>query len=121
MKAELDRLSRNRFQIETLVYAAERGDLSGAHNPALEEWLGKLRDAADEADNVLDELEYRRLKEEADEGKGKQVKRIGKFAVRAAQQDDVLNRLREVVKTFDSLVTDLGTLAQVIISSWFLI
>ncbi|KAF3339446.1 Disease resistance protein RGA2 [Carex littledalei] len=116
MKAELDRLSKFRPQIETLVYAAERGDLRGDHNPALEEWLGQLRDAVEEADNVLDELEYRHLKEEAEEGRGKWTNTIVKFAVRAAQQDDVLKRLREVVKTFDNLVAGLGTFAQVL--SW---
>ncbi|XP_078156841.1 putative disease resistance protein RGA3 [Carex rostrata] len=114
MKVELDRLSESQPKIETLVYAAERGDLQRAHNPALEEWLGKLRDAVEEANNVLDELEYWHLNEEADDGKGKSVKTIGKIAVRAAQQDDVLKRLTAVVKTFDKLVAGLGTLAQVL-------
>ncbi|XP_078156843.1 disease resistance protein RGA2-like [Carex rostrata] len=116
MKAELDSLSESRPQIETLIYAAESGRLQGADNPGLEKWLSKLRDAVEEADNVLDELEYQRLKEEADEGKGKSMKTIRKFVVRAAHQDDVLKRLRAVVKTFDKLVAGNSTFVQVL--SW---
>ncbi|KAF3339445.1 putative disease resistance protein RGA3 [Carex littledalei] len=114
MKAELDSLSESRPQIETLIYAAESGHLRGADNPGLEKWLGKLRDAVEEADNVLDELEYQHLKEEADESMGKSMKTIGKFVVRAAQQDDVLKRLRTVVKTFDKLVAGNSTFVQVL-------
>ncbi|KAJ1700599.1 hypothetical protein LUZ63_000378 [Rhynchospora breviuscula] len=105
MKAELDRLQRFRPQIEALVYAAERGDLPIDRNPPLKEWLGQLRDAVEEADNVLDELEYRHLKEE---------KMIVKFVKRVSQQDDLLKRLREIVKTFNDLVTGLDTFAQVL-------
>ncbi|XP_078156842.1 putative disease resistance protein RGA3 [Carex rostrata] len=117
MKDEVKRLSDSQLQVMTLVYAAERGDLQGDPNPALVEWLGKLRDAVEDADNVLDELEYQRLEEEADEPPAKKLlKRIAKFGVRAVQQDDVLKRLREVVKTFDELVAGLGTFTQVL--SW---
>jgi Rx N-terminal domain len=119
MKDELDRLSLYQLQIMTLVYAAEEGKLNLAQNPALEQWLEKLRDAVEEADNVFDELEYQHLKEEAD-GAVKWAKKIKKFTVRAIQKDDVLKRLREVVKTFDNLVTGLAIFTQIQVSVNFL-
>ncbi|KAJ4801694.1 Disease resistance protein RGA2 [Rhynchospora pubera] len=105
MKDKLERLERLQPQVETLVYAAESGNLPEEHNPALDRWLGQLQDAVEEADNVLDELEYRHLK-----GENKMVN----FVKQATQQDDVLKRLRKVVKTFDDLVAGLGTFAQVL-------
>ncbi|KAJ1701454.1 hypothetical protein LUZ63_001233 [Rhynchospora breviuscula] len=107
MKDKLRRLARFRPQIETLVYAAERGDIRRARNLPLEDWLGQLRDALEEADNLLDEMDSRPLK-------GKKV--IVKCFKRLGQHDGRLRRLRQVVKTFDDLVSGLGIFAQVLTS-----
>ncbi|KAJ3704989.1 hypothetical protein LUZ61_008694 [Rhynchospora tenuis] len=103
MKADLERLVRFQPQIETLIYMAERAHLPRDPNLPLYKWLAQLQDAVEEADNVLDELEYRQLKGE---------NMVVKFALRAIKQDDLLKRLREVVKTFNDLVTGLDTFAQ---------
>ncbi|KAJ3704987.1 hypothetical protein LUZ61_008692 [Rhynchospora tenuis] len=105
MKADLDRLVRFQPQIENIIYLAERSHLPRDPNPPLYKWLARLQDAVEEADNVLDELEYRQLKGE---------NKIVKFALRAAKQDDLLKRLREVVKVFNDLVTGLDTFTQVL-------
>ncbi|KAJ3704986.1 hypothetical protein LUZ61_008691 [Rhynchospora tenuis] len=108
MKADLDRLASFQPQIENIIYMAERGHLPRDPNLPIYKWLAQLQDAVEEADNVLDELEYRHLKGE---------KKIVKLASRAAQQDDLLKRLMEIVKTFNDLVTGLDTFAQVL--RWF--
>ncbi|KAJ4761012.1 NBS-LRR-like resistance protein [Rhynchospora pubera] len=108
MKADLDHLVRFEPQIENIIYMAERAHLPRDPNLPLYKWLAKLQDAVEDADNVLDELEYHRLKDE---------KMIVKFVKRAAQQDDLLKRLREILKNFNDLVTGLDTFAQVL--RWF--
>ncbi|KAJ4761010.1 Disease resistance protein RGA2 [Rhynchospora pubera] len=103
MKADLERLARFQPQIETLIYMAERAIPRDEPDLPLYRWLGQLQDAVEDADNLLDELEYRQLKGE---------NKILRFALRVAKQDDLLKRLKEVVKTFNDLVTGLGTFAQ---------
>ncbi|KAJ4801693.1 Disease resistance protein RGA2 [Rhynchospora pubera] len=104
-QSELDRLARYQPQIQTLIYKAERSHLPRDPNHPLYKWLGQLQDAVEDADNLLDEFEYRHLKKE---------KKILKFALRAAPHDDLLRRLREVVKTFNDIATGLDTFAQVL-------
>ncbi|KAI0513506.1 hypothetical protein KFK09_009530 [Dendrobium nobile] len=57
MKKELERLRENHPKIQAVVYAANRAQICD-HNPDLKKWICQLRDAIDEADDVLDQLKY---------------------------------------------------------------
>ncbi|KAJ4760214.1 Disease resistance protein RGA2 [Rhynchospora pubera] len=114
IKDKLRRLSHNRSKIETLVYAAERGNIHSIDNLPLENWMGHLRDALEEADNVLDEMEIQPLREEMENRHLKGMKKkIVKFVKRAAKQNDLVKMLKQVVKIFYDLVSGLDTFAQV--------
>ncbi|XP_020269342.1 uncharacterized protein LOC109844634 [Asparagus officinalis] len=63
MKVELERLNDALPRIQAVVEMAESGqqEIKGGVN----EWLWQLKDALDEADNVLDELDYLKLQKQA--------------------------------------------------------
>ncbi|KAI0498834.1 hypothetical protein KFK09_019729 [Dendrobium nobile] len=63
MKEELERLRENHPKIQTVVFAANQAQISD-QNPGLNEWIWQLRDALDEVNDVLDELEYMKHKEQ---------------------------------------------------------
>ncbi|KAH0461094.1 hypothetical protein IEQ34_008669 [Dendrobium chrysotoxum] len=63
MKKELESLRENHPKIQAVVFAANQAQISD-QNPALNKWIWQLRDAIDEADDVLDELEYMKHKEQ---------------------------------------------------------
>ncbi|KAH0458039.1 hypothetical protein IEQ34_013354 [Dendrobium chrysotoxum] len=65
MKEELERLRENHSKIQAVVFASSQAHIRD-HNPALNKWLWQLRDAIDEADDVLDELEYMKYKKITD-------------------------------------------------------
>ncbi|KAI0514069.1 hypothetical protein KFK09_010103 [Dendrobium nobile] len=67
MKKELKRLRENHPKIEAVVdFAVNKVQISD-QNPALNEWIWQLRDALDEINDVLDELEYMKLKHQLSE------------------------------------------------------
>ncbi|KAH0463018.1 hypothetical protein IEQ34_007600 [Dendrobium chrysotoxum] len=61
MKEELERLRENHPMIQAVVDFASGQEQIRDQNLALNEWLWQLRDAIDEADDVLDDLEYMKL------------------------------------------------------------
>ncbi|KAI0503757.1 hypothetical protein KFK09_014698 [Dendrobium nobile] len=61
MKEELERLRENHPKIQAVVFAANQAQIS---DPALNKWIWQLRDAIDEADDVIDEFEYMKHKEQ---------------------------------------------------------
>ncbi|KAL0920682.1 hypothetical protein M5K25_009841 [Dendrobium thyrsiflorum] len=63
MKKELERLRENHPKIQAVVFAANQAQISD-QNPALNRWIWQLRDAIDEADDVLDEFEYMKHKQQ---------------------------------------------------------
>uniref|UniRef100_A0A6V7QWU2 Disease resistance N-terminal domain-containing protein n=1 Tax=Ananas comosus var. bracteatus TaxID=296719 RepID=A0A6V7QWU2_ANACO len=64
MRAELDRLEKARPLIEAVAHAAENGDIQ-VESPPLLQWLQRLKDAVEDADSLLDELELHKLQEQA--------------------------------------------------------
>lgn len=115
MKCKLKKLDESRAQIETLVFAAERGTVE--LSPGLQSWLWQLRDAVEAADSVLDEIEYRRLRDEVtgEEKAASSAKRkVLSFARRAVKADPAMQSLQEVVTMFDGVLAGLGTFAQVV-------
>ncbi|PKU62763.1 hypothetical protein MA16_Dca029148 [Dendrobium catenatum] len=63
MKEELARLQENHPKIQAVVFAANQAQISD-QNPGLNELIWQLRDALDEVNDVLDELEYMKHKEQ---------------------------------------------------------
>ncbi|PKU68932.1 hypothetical protein MA16_Dca002200 [Dendrobium catenatum] len=63
MKKELERLRENHPKIQAVAFAAKQAQISD-QNPAFNKWIWQLRDAIDEADDVLDEFEYTKHKEQ---------------------------------------------------------
>ncbi|KAH0469691.1 hypothetical protein IEQ34_001249 [Dendrobium chrysotoxum] len=63
MKKELESLRQNQPKIQAVVFAANQAQISD-QNPGLNEWIWQLRDALDEVNDVLDELEYMKHKEQ---------------------------------------------------------
>ncbi|KAH0463487.1 hypothetical protein IEQ34_008069 [Dendrobium chrysotoxum] len=63
MKKELERLRENHPKIQADVFAAYQAQINDK-NRALNKWIWQLRDAIDEADDVLDEIEYMKHKQQ---------------------------------------------------------
>ncbi|KAH0463033.1 hypothetical protein IEQ34_007615 [Dendrobium chrysotoxum] len=63
MKKELERLREYHPKIQAVVFAANQAQIRD-QNPALNKWIWQLRDAIDEANDVLDEFEYMKHKEQ---------------------------------------------------------
>ncbi|XP_020098659.1 disease resistance protein RGA2-like [Ananas comosus] len=61
MQDELERLQHTLPQVQAVLTAVEGGAPVMVQNKALETWLWQLRDAVENAEDVLDELEYYEL------------------------------------------------------------
>ncbi|KAI0514053.1 hypothetical protein KFK09_010087 [Dendrobium nobile] len=127
MKKELKRLRGNHPKIEAVVdFAVNKVQISD-QNPALNEWIWQLRDALDEINDVLDELEYMKLKHQLSENteqakliKNKKLrkvrsmmksmkKRLVKIVKRALKRDPNLKRLEKAVQKLDQVSADVTT------------
>ncbi|KAI0514008.1 hypothetical protein KFK09_010041 [Dendrobium nobile] len=118
MKEELERLRENHPKIQAVVNFASSQEQIRDRNPALNEWLWQLRDAIDEADDVLDDLEYMKLEKElTKDEKQRKVrsimksinKRLVKIAKRALKIDPNLKKLKAVVQKLDIVSTTVDT------------
>ncbi|XP_020270612.1 putative disease resistance RPP13-like protein 1 [Asparagus officinalis] len=126
MKDELQRLNDAVPRILAVVEMAESGqqEITGA----LKKWLWQLKDALDEAENVLDELDYLKLQKQV-EGKASEHEKAsgskehgysGRGKVRgflsestrkvgeAFKSDPTLERLRGAVKRLDEVAAGVG-------------
>ncbi|KAL0920595.1 hypothetical protein M5K25_009740 [Dendrobium thyrsiflorum] len=117
MKEELERLQKNHPKIQAVVRFASSQDRQHIRdqNPALNGWLWQLRDVIDEADDVLDDLEYMNLENQLTKNKMKRKvrfimksinKRLVKIGKRALKIDPNLKRLEEVVQKLDKVSAD---------------
>ncbi|KAF0894924.1 hypothetical protein E2562_004924 [Oryza meyeriana var. granulata] len=64
MEAVKDRLSLRFNQIQAVYDAVDRQQING-QSDALDKWLWRFRDAVKGAEDVLDEIDYYKLEEEA--------------------------------------------------------
>ncbi|XP_020688066.1 disease resistance protein RGA2-like [Dendrobium catenatum] len=122
MKKELESLRENHPKIQAVVFAANKAQISD-QNPALNKWIWQLRNAIDEADDVLDEFEYMKHKEQltknTEETKKRKVtsflfesaRKILRIGERGLQRDPNLNlkRLEEAVQKLDKVSADVTT------------
>ncbi|KAI0503719.1 hypothetical protein KFK09_014658 [Dendrobium nobile] len=126
MKEELERLRENHPKIQAVVFAANQAQIS---DPALNKWIWQLRDAIDEADDVLDEFEYMKHKEQLIKNTEETKKRkfmsflfespskILKIGERVLKRDPNLKRLEEAVQKLDKVSADVTTFLHLLDSS----
>ncbi|KAH0461640.1 hypothetical protein IEQ34_009215 [Dendrobium chrysotoxum] len=124
MKKELESLRENIPKIKAVVFAANQAQITD-QNPALNKWICQLRDAVDEADDVLDEFEYMKHKEQLTKNMEETEKRtasssnasfliesaskIRKVGERALKIDPNLKKLEEVVQKLDKVSAGVST------------
>ncbi|XP_020696650.1 disease resistance protein RGA2-like, partial [Dendrobium catenatum] len=114
MKEELESLRQNHPKIQAVVFAANQAQISDQNHP-INKWIWQLRDAVDEADDVLDDFEYMKHKEqltknmeETDQKRTanasfliESASKIRKVGERALKIDPNLKRLEEIVQKLD--------------------
>ncbi|KAI0513504.1 hypothetical protein KFK09_009528 [Dendrobium nobile] len=114
MKEELEKLKENLPQIQAVVHFASSQEQITEQNPALNKWLWQLRDAIDDAYDVVDELEYMELQEQVSKNKKlrrvrsimkSMRKRLVKIGKRALKIDPTLKRLEEAVQKLHKVST----------------
>ncbi|KAI0514059.1 hypothetical protein KFK09_010093 [Dendrobium nobile] len=119
MKNELERLRENHPKIQAVVnFAVNKVQISD-QSPALNKWLWQLRDAIDEADDVLDEFEYMKHQEQllqnTEETKKRKflpsflyesARKILKVGERVLKIDPNLRKLEEAVQKLDKVSAD---------------
>ncbi|KAH0461877.1 hypothetical protein IEQ34_009452 [Dendrobium chrysotoxum] len=120
MKKELERLRENHPKIQAVIFAANQAQINDK-NRALNKWIWKLRDAIDEADDVLDEFECMKHKQQlpknTEEIKIRKFmsflfespRKILKIGERVLRRDPNLKRLEEAVQKLDEVSADVTT------------
>ncbi|XP_020110226.1 disease resistance protein RGA2-like isoform X2 [Ananas comosus] len=110
MQDEIQRLRQAFPRIRAILTFVEEGQtVTTKQNEGLDAWLWQLRDAVDQAEDVLDEMEYYELEKAVKAGDNKvrqgtelNLKRkFTEFANNIFGNDDTLTRLRGAVKALD--------------------
>ncbi|XP_078169994.1 disease resistance protein RGA2-like [Carex rostrata] len=121
--------------IQEVVKTVDQG-LIREENPALEKWLWQLRDAVDQADDVMDEMKYNYEKEKVESEKNKFNKRLKVEAEEnmvnkrlkveaitnhfrtifsgAVDEDPFLKRLKKAVKAIEEVAADVGLFSMLV-------
>ncbi|KAL0921664.1 hypothetical protein M5K25_008761 [Dendrobium thyrsiflorum] len=119
MKEELERLRENHPKIQAVVSVANQAQLNDK-NGDLNKWIWQLRDAIDEAVDVLDDFEYTKHKEQLTKNTEETKKRkfpsfiseipskLIKIGKRALKIDPNLKRLEEAVQKLDKVSADVS-------------
>ncbi|XP_020584326.1 putative disease resistance protein RGA1 [Phalaenopsis equestris] len=123
LKKELKKLQDLHPKIKALVAASSRLEMMG-QNPDLKKWLWLLRNAVDQADDLLDELEYNELAKQVHKVDLNKVRNIispfktccpnAKFSKHVFREDKTLNKLRKVVRRLDEVFADAGIFFQLV-------
>ncbi|KAI0514145.1 hypothetical protein KFK09_010179 [Dendrobium nobile] len=109
---------RDSPQIQAVVHFASSQEQITDQNPALNKWLWQIRDAIDDADDVLDDLEYMELEKQVTKNmKLRRVrsimkymkKRLVKIIKRALKIDPNLKRLDEAVQKLYRVSTNVAS------------
>ncbi|KAI0496773.1 hypothetical protein KFK09_023097 [Dendrobium nobile] len=114
-KEELRRLRGKYPKIQAVVHFASSQEQITDKNPALNEWLWQLQDAIDDANDVVDDLEY--MEHEKQLTKNKKLRRVrsimksmkkklDKIGNRVIKRDPNLKRLDEAVQKLDEVSAD---------------
>ncbi|KAL0920680.1 hypothetical protein M5K25_009839 [Dendrobium thyrsiflorum] len=107
-KKTLERLREYHPKIQAIVNFASSQEQIRDQNPDLDNWLWQLRDAIDEARDVLDEFESLKLEEQLDKNTEKTKKR--KFT-RLIQESapEFIKRLEDAVQRLEEVSTSIDT------------
>ncbi|KAI0496777.1 hypothetical protein KFK09_023101 [Dendrobium nobile] len=114
-KEELRRLREKYPKIQAVVHFASSQEQITEKNPALNEWLWQLQDAIDDADDVVDDLEYMELEKQLTKNKKlrrvrsimkSMKKKLDKIGNRVIKRDPNLKRLEEAVQKLDEVSAD---------------
>ncbi|PKA60334.1 Putative disease resistance protein RGA1 [Apostasia shenzhenica] len=126
MKNELKRLQHLQPRVQALVAASSQLE-TGGQNLDLHRWIWQLRDAVDEADDVLDELEFQKLAKQVHESDLSKVRsnsspffkgcRNLRFSKVSFKRDPILDKLRKVVKRLDEVFVGAGNFLQLVEST----
>ncbi|KAL0920743.1 hypothetical protein M5K25_009907 [Dendrobium thyrsiflorum] len=123
MKEALERLKKLHPMIKSVIFACNKAQIID-QNPDLNRWLWQLRDAIDEADDVLDDFEYMKHEEQLTKNNNETKKRKASSSVtyliesvrkifivsdRAIKLHPNLNRLKEVVQKLDKVSAEVST------------
>ncbi|KAH0461095.1 hypothetical protein IEQ34_008670 [Dendrobium chrysotoxum] len=117
-KEELEKLKEILPQIQAVVHFASSQEQITDQNPDLNKWLWQLRHAIDDADDVLDELEYMELEKQVTKNKKlrrvrsimkSMKKRLVKICKRALKIDPTLKRLEEAVQKLYRVSTNVAS------------
>ncbi|XP_020090688.1 putative disease resistance protein RGA1 [Ananas comosus] len=120
MQEELQRLQQALPQIKAILAAVEVEQQMTERNEALEAWMWQFRDAVEEAEDVLDEVEYyeieKRVQAPDDQVRGTISKLKRKFSsfVSPSFRNDTLKRLSEAVKGLDRVAAGMGPCLQLV-------
>lgn len=122
MRKELKRLQDLQPKIQALVAASSRVEIG--QNLDLKKWLWQLRDAVDQADDLLDELEYNELAKQVRKAERNEVRDTifpfkncclnPKFSKHIVKENPTLNKLRRVVKRLDEVFAGAGNFLQLV-------
>ncbi|KAL0920745.1 hypothetical protein M5K25_009909 [Dendrobium thyrsiflorum] len=123
MKEALERLQKLHPMIQSVIFACNKAQIID-QNPALNRWLWQLRDAIDEADDVLDDFEYMKHEEQLTKNNEETEKRkasssvtglvesackIFKVGDHAIKMHPKLKRLKEAVQKLDKVSAEVST------------
>ncbi|KAL0920739.1 hypothetical protein M5K25_009902 [Dendrobium thyrsiflorum] len=123
MKEALERLQKLHPMIQSVIFACNKAQIID-QNPALNRWLWQLRDAIDEADDVLDDFEYMKHEEQLTKNNEETEKRkasssvtslvesackIFKVGDHAIKMHPNLKRLKEAVQKLDKVSAEVST------------
>ncbi|PKU67920.1 Disease resistance protein RGA2 [Dendrobium catenatum] len=128
IKKELESLRENHPKIQAVVFAANQAQISDQNHP-INKWIWQLRDAIDEANDVLDEFEYMKHQEQLTTNTEETKKRkftsflseipckILKIGERVLKRDPNLKRLEEAVQKLDKVSADVTTFLRLLDST----
>ncbi|KAJ3700325.1 hypothetical protein LUZ61_004030 [Rhynchospora tenuis] len=121
MKATKEKLDQNLPRIAAVLLAVDRGQIMD-RNGNLDKWLWQLRDAVEEAEDAIDQLDYYQLKEKAKHQADphsvgttsikKMTKLINKHV--PCIGDDSLGRLKKAVEGLNNAATGVGPFLQLV-------
>jgi signal recognition particle GTPase len=119
LKSTKERLERLVPQIQGVIEAVDTEQIRD-QSDALDAWLWQLRDAVEEADDALDELEYYKLEEDVKMRDGKVSGSFQKYKGKLTQpfnqafNTGSLKRLRSDVKALDGVAVGIESFLHVI-------
>ncbi|XP_020694278.2 disease resistance protein RGA2-like isoform X2 [Dendrobium catenatum] len=124
MKEALERLQKLHPMIQSVIFACNKAQIID-QNPALNRWLWQLRDAIDEADDVLDDFEYMKHEEQLTKNmeetekrtafskasfqviqSARKILKVGEGALKIGPN---LKRLEEVMQKLDKVSAEVST------------